>query len=88
MKMKTIKPPRRIVRARMKILDDTRTVAGEPNSEKLLAVLSYTGCQCLALQDRRSMTPEQGIAPIQHDIQQGNPDAIRNIMSVPAQDTA
>lgn len=88
MKMKMVKPPKRIVRARMKILDATRTVAGDLSSEELLAVLSYTVGQCLALQDQRSMTPEQGIALIQHNIQQGNLDAIQNIMSAPVQGSA
>lgn len=81
MRTKKVKPPIHVVRARAKLLAVLSEVGKDVTDTELLALLSYTVGQCLALQDQRSLTPEQGLDLINQNIQQGNLDAVSNLLT-------
>lgn len=50
--------------------------AADLTGEEILALLSYSVGQCIAVQDQRSMTPSQAMEIVSANISQGNADAI------------
>lgn len=67
--------------ARMAVIEAIKPHADEIGAVGLLAVMSYTVGQLVALQDQTKMTPAQAMELVAANIEQGNQDAIRGAFS-------
>lgn len=65
----------------LKVLD---AHAGALPAVEMLALTAYAVGQIVALQDQREITPNQAMQLVLRNIEQGNADAIGNLMSKPA----
>lgn len=57
-------------------------------AEDVLMVLAYTVGQCIAMQDQTKMTPDQAMDFVALNMQQGNMDAITQMMEMPTAGSA
>lgn len=69
--------------ARDAVLAAMQPYADALGSEKMLAVLAYTVGQLVALQDQRKMTPDMAMTIVGQNIEQGNADAIAQMLGKP-----
>lgn len=54
---------------------------GDVSADELLAVIAHTAGACLAFQDQRKMSPEQGLKLIGDNIEAGNREALAEVLS-------
>ena len=74
---------RRLKRVRDRIMNAVLAELdrGDVQSDELLAIMAHTTGACLAFQDQRKMTPQQGLKLIGDNIEAGNREAIAETLS-------
>ena len=79
--MRLQKPSPAMIAARDAVLAAMKPYADALGAEGLLAVLSYTVGQTIALQDQTAMTPDRAMLIVSSNIEQGNQDVIASLLT-------
>lgn len=79
--MKKIVPSPAHQRVRDKMLAVIRTEAATMDASEILAIAAYTVGQLIALQDQRKMTPQMALAIVSENIEAGNFQAQKDVLS-------
>lgn len=77
MKMKSMEPTARHLRIRDNIIDAIRKDMVDMPADEILAVVSYTVGQLVAMQDQRKMTPDMAMQIVADNIEAGNAYTIK-----------
>lgn len=80
MKMKSQQPTQAQRDARLAAIASIRPYADQLGDQGMIAVLAYTIGQLIALSDQRKMTAGEAIAIVEANLQQGNSDAISQVL--------
>lgn len=78
---KTVAPSSKAIAVRDEMIALMRAKMADVDPAEMLAVVSYTVGQLLALQDQRKMTPAMGLQIISDNIEAGNAQAIKEVLS-------
>ena len=79
MKLKLTTPNAQHLKIRDAIIEAIRTDGADLSAIEILAVISYTVGQLVAMQDQRTITPAMAMRVVAENISAGNSDAIKNI---------
>ena len=79
MKLKLTTPNAQHLKIRDAIIEAIRTDGADLSAIEILAVISYTVGQLVAMQDQRAITPAMAMRVVAENISAGNSDAIKNI---------
>ena len=82
MKTKLVTPSPRVVASRDKIIDMLRRDFADVPAHELLAMVSYTVGQLVALQDQRRFTPEMAMKIVADNLEAGNQSVIENLREI------
>lgn len=80
-KMKLSAASERHQRLRSAVMEAIRKEGAEIPAEEILAVLAYSVGQVIAVQDQRAITPEMALNLVMRNVEAGNADALRELLS-------
>jgi hypothetical protein len=81
--LKYHKPSERHKALRLAVLALIKKDAADIPAEEVLAVMSYTVGQLVAMQDQRRFTPDMAMQIVANNLEAGNADAIADLLRMP-----
>jgi hypothetical protein len=82
--MKLVTPDQAHIAFREDMIATLRRHGANLPADNLLSIAAYTVGQLVALQDQQTMTPDQTMRIVLRNIEQGNADAISQLLGNPA----
>lgn len=79
MSFKTEKPSEKVMKCREAVLKSLDPFKAELSGIEILAIISYTVGQVIAMQDQRTISPAMALDLVSLNIEAGNRDAIDSV---------
>lgn len=85
MDLKSVEPSEEVKALREELIAVVRKKAEQMDALEILAVLAYTVGQTIAMQDQRTVSPQDAIELVSRNIEAGNQHVIAELQNVQGQ---